>query len=177
MSEALQKLMEATSFAARAHAGQLRKDGVTPYASHPMRVCLVARLVFGVEDPEVLAAALLHDTIEDTTTDYDDIDARFGAKVAGWVRSLTKDKRLPETEREEAYARELCAGGWAVHVLKLADIYDNLTDSISASPDNCRRTLERTTFYLDRMGPALASEARSAFDIVRRLLDEKRQTH
>ena len=66
MKPQLDLLLDAVSFAARAHQGQFRKDGRTPYASHPTRVCLVMRCVFGVEDPEVLAAAVLHDTIEDT---------------------------------------------------------------------------------------------------------------
>ena len=78
-------LFEAASFAARAHRHQVRKDGQTPYAAHPFRVCLVVQYVFRIDDPKVLTTALLHDTIEDTTTDYDDIAERFGADVARWV--------------------------------------------------------------------------------------------
>src|SRR6476660_6714705 len=89
-------LLEAASFAARAHRHQLRKDGQTPYAAHPFRVCLIVRHVFGIDDPDTLTAALLHDTIEDTTTDFDDLEKQFGVKVAGWVAALTQDKRLPD---------------------------------------------------------------------------------
>src|ERR1700681_1625012 len=96
-------LLEAVSFAARAHRGQERKDGRTPYASHPFRVCLVVRDVFGFDDPRMLITALLHDTIEDTTTDYDDLEERYGAEIATWVAYLTKDKRLPDEERERVY--------------------------------------------------------------------------
>src|SRR5947209_274805 len=77
-------LLEAASFAARAHAGQLRKDGQTPYVSHVFRVCLVVRHLFGFDDGRMLAAALLHDTIEDTTTDFDDITRIFGTEIAEW---------------------------------------------------------------------------------------------
>src|SRR5205823_13691949 len=63
----------------------------------------IASLLFGIRDPKVLAAAVLHDTIEDTTTDYDDLAERFGKDVADWVASLTKDMRRPEDEREEEY--------------------------------------------------------------------------
>ena len=63
-------VFEAAAFAARAHHHQVRKDGRTPYFSHPVRVCLVVRQVFGFDDPRILAAALLHDTLEDTTTDF-----------------------------------------------------------------------------------------------------------
>src|SRR5436190_19977054 len=94
-------LLEAVSFAGRAHQGQLRKDRRTPYASHPFRVCLVLRHFFGFEEPAILTAALLHDTIEDTTTDYDDVAEHFGPEVAGWVAQLTKDKRLEDGPREE----------------------------------------------------------------------------
>src|ERR1044072_1672501 len=78
-----------------AHRPQLRKSRETPYVSHVFRVCLVVRHVFGFDDPKMLAAALLHDTIEDTATDCDDIIERFGPEVAAWVAALTKDMRLP----------------------------------------------------------------------------------
>src|SRR5436190_896130 len=89
-------LLEAISFAARKHQGQLRKDDRTPYFAHPVRVMMIVRDRWGITDPEVLAAAVLHDTIEDTTTDYDDVVKRFGPRVAQLVALLTKDKRLPE---------------------------------------------------------------------------------
>ena len=73
---------EAAAFAARAHQHQKRKDNQTPYVSHVFRVCLVVRHTFGFDDPRMLAAALLHDTIEDTATDCDDILSRFGEDVA-----------------------------------------------------------------------------------------------
>src|SRR5207245_4512347 len=91
-------LLEAISFAARVHHGQLRKDGRTPYASHVFRVCLIVRQVFEIDDASVLTAAVLHDTVEDTTTDFDDLKNEFGEKVAGWIAALSKDKRLPDAE-------------------------------------------------------------------------------
>ena len=75
----------AASFAARAHAGQVRKDGVTPYFAHPVRVAMIVREVFGCDDEVALAAAFLHDTIEDTRTDYDDLLGAFGPRVADCV--------------------------------------------------------------------------------------------
>ncbi len=86
---------EAAAFAARAHRHQLRKDGRTPYVSHVVRVALTVTQVFWCDDPVVLAAALLHDTIEDTTTDYDDLAERFGKEVADCVAALTKNMTLP----------------------------------------------------------------------------------
>ncbi len=166
-------LLEAVAFAARAHRHQLRKDGQTPYVSHPIRVAWIANQVFGVTDCQVLTAAVLHDTIEDTTTDGDDIIERFGPDVHRWVVALTKDKRLPEAEREPAYAAALAAGGWQVHLCKLADIYDNLLDSGQLSLEKRKKTLERSSFYLDALEPHLTDEGRTAFDIVDQLLKAK----
>src|SRR5438128_352105 len=83
-------LQRAVSFAARAHRHQLRKDQRTPYIAHPMRVCLIVRHVFDIEDTETLLIAVLHDTIEDTTTDFDDIAQQFGPDVAEGVALLSK---------------------------------------------------------------------------------------
>ena len=165
-------LLEAASFAARAHRHQVRKDGQTPYAAHPFRVCLIIRNVFGIDDPEFLAAALLHDTIEDTTTDFDDLEEMFGARVAGWVAALSKDMRLPEPEREAEYMAVLAAAEPAVKIAKLADIFDNLTDCRHLSPPARRRTAERSQKYLAALEMNLPDIARRPLDLVRELLSE-----
>jgi guanosine-3',5'-bis(diphosphate) 3'-pyrophosphohydrolase len=95
-----------------------------------MRVALTVLHVFGMDDPVALCAALLHDTIEDTTTDYDDLFATFGKEVADAVAALTKDMRLPEPEREAAYDLQLAAATWQARLVKLADVYDNFCDSV-----------------------------------------------
>lgn len=119
----------AASFAARCHHGQMRKDGLTPYVAHPFRVAMTVRQVFGVDDEVALAAALLHDVIEDTTADYDDLREQFGKEVADTVAALTKDMRLPEEDREPAYDRQLLAASWQTRLVKLADVYDNFCES------------------------------------------------
>jgi guanosine-3',5'-bis(diphosphate) 3'-pyrophosphohydrolase len=165
-------LFDAISFAARAHRDQLRKDGSTPYVSHPFRVAMVVRQVFGCYDPKVLAAGVLHDTIEDTTTDYDDLAERFGSDVADWVVALTKDMRLPESEREAAYIRQLLAADWPVTLCKLADIYDNLSDSAGMSTTGRRPTIQRSRMYLDGYKSALPPEAARPYAIVSERLAE-----
>ena len=157
---------QAISFAARAHRHQLRKDRETPYVAHPVRVCLVVRHVFGIDDPVVLAAAVLHDTIEDTTTDYDDLIGRFGAEVAGCVAAMSKDTRLPEAEREAAYLDRLVSGDWRVAVCKLADGYDNLSDFAALSPAARAKQVGNVSEYLDAVRPRVPAEARRAFEIV-----------
>ena len=163
-------VLEACAFAARAHGAQLRKDGKTPYISHPFRVCLVVRDLFGVEDKKVLAAAVLHDTVEDTTKDFDDIKEAFGEDVASWVAALTKDKRRAEAEREADYGRQLAGAPWQVKVCKLADMFDNLMDSIHTEPEQQAKTFRNTQRYLDVLRPGLPERARQPWDIVAQLL-------
>ncbi len=124
---------EAAAFSARAHRHQFRRDKQTPYASHPVRVALTIACVFGITDETILAAALLHDVIEDCDVDYDDIHERFGLEVADLVACLTKDMRLIEPEREKAYDAQLAAGSWQARLIKLADVYDNLSDAADES--------------------------------------------
>ncbi|HEY1186454.1 MAG TPA: HD domain-containing protein [Gemmata sp.] len=161
---------EAAAFAARAHRHGLRKDNQTPYVSHVFRVCLVVRHTFGFDDPRVLAAALLHDTIEDTTTDADDITERFGPDVARWVAALTKDMRLPHDEREAAYAKALAGADWQVKALKLADLYDNIGDSRSFSPAGRRKTAAKAHFYLGAIRQGLPDTVRPALALVEQRL-------
>ena len=157
---------KAISFAARAHRHQVRKDGLTPYVAHPFRVCMTVRHVFGIEDAVVLAAAVLHDTIEDTTTDYDDLVGEFGAEVANCVAALSKDTRRPEAEREAAYLQQLLAGDWRVAICKLADGYDNISDFDALSAAGRAKQLGKTSEYLNALRPMIPAEAQRAFEIV-----------
>ena len=157
---------QAVSFAARQHQGQKRKDGQTPYFAHPVRVALTVRHVFGVDDETALVAALLHDLIKDTTTDYDDLLKAFGQAVAEAVAVPTKDARLPEAEREAAYDHQLAAASWQARLVKLADVYDNFCDA--------RDEKERAKFA-EKAERAIhcagdAAELQRAMEIVRRLI-------
>jgi guanosine-3',5'-bis(diphosphate) 3'-pyrophosphohydrolase len=129
-SPSLPLWQRAASFAARAHRNQTRKDGGTPYFAHPVRVALTVRDVFGCDDPVCLAAALLHDTIEDTTTDSDDLAEQFGHEVADIVAAVTKNGALPEVQREASYDSGLARADWRARLIKLADVYDNFCDAV-----------------------------------------------
>jgi (p)ppGpp synthase/HD superfamily hydrolase len=166
MTDPLAFLFDAVGFAARAHRHQLRKDRDTPYVSHVFRVCLVVRQVFGFDDPQMLAAAVLHDTIEDTATDADDILSRFGPDVTRWVAALTKDMRLPHDEREKAYFDALAAADWPVKVCKLADLYDNLADARHLSPAGRARTAAKAHFYLGALRGGLPASGEAALRLV-----------
>ena len=132
----------------------------------PWRVALTVRHVFGVDDETALVAALLHDLIKDTTTDYDDLLKAFGQAVAEAVAALTKDARLPEAEREAAYDHQLAAASWQARLVKLADVYDNFCDA--------RDEKERAKFA-EKAERAIhcagdAAELQRAMEIVRRLI-------
>jgi len=136
--------MKAASFAALQHRHQIRKDGKTPYIAHPFRVAMIVRDMFDVGDEEVLAAALLHDTIEDTTTDFDELKDEFGERVAEMVGALTKDMRLPNNLREVEYDRQLANGPWEARLIKIADVMDNFSDSSTHNQaKSCREKIMR----------------------------------
>ncbi|MCA9295109.1 MAG: bifunctional (p)ppGpp synthetase/guanosine-3',5'-bis(diphosphate) 3'-pyrophosphohydrolase [Phycisphaerales bacterium] len=145
----------AAGFSARAHRGQLRRDGITPYSAHPARVALLCATLFRCTDEDTLAAAYLHDVIEDCACDYDEIAAAFGATVAGYVDGMTKDMRLREDLRERAYHEQLEQAPTAVRLIKLADTLDNLSDAVG---DRTEKALgkARAAIKLARRDPALA---------------------
>jgi len=143
----LKRWQSAASFAARAHRHQLRKDKKTPYIAHPFRVAMVVRDLFGCDDEIAICTALLHDTIEDTATDYDDIEKRFGRAIADCVAVMTKNMLLREPEREIDYDQRLARGPWQGRLVKLADVYDNGLDLPRDSKkkkciERCRRAIE-----------------------------------
>ena len=169
---AYRELLEAASLAARAHQGQLRKDQKTPYVAHPMRVCLIVRDLFGFTDPRMLTAALLHDTIEDTTTDFDHVARRHGTEVAEWVGYLTKDKRLPHDEREAAYVAALQSAPWPVQACKLADVLDNTLDMAGFPPQRQRDHLKNSERYYAALKDAAAPELTRPLALVRQVIEE-----
>ena len=128
----IQVLLRAASFAARKHRGQTRADGVTPYFSHVARVTIILSHVFGVTDCDTLTAAFLHDALEDTDTDYDELEEVFGKTVAAYVVALTKNVMLPKKKRETEYEKRLIAAPENVKIAKMADIYDNLSDRVNS---------------------------------------------
>ena len=73
-------ILKATQFAALKHCDQRWKDGKTPYIIHPISVAMILAEIGGIDDPEILSAALLHDTIEDTNVTYEKVKKEF-AKI------------------------------------------------------------------------------------------------
>src|SRR4026209_2713188 len=96
----LANILHAANFAAKKHKDQKRKgqDG-EPYINHPIEVANLLVDAGKIADPDMIIAALLHDTVEDTDATFEEIEKRFGATVAGYVRELTDDKSLAKAER------------------------------------------------------------------------------
>lgn len=121
------RIERAKEFAKKKHGFQVRKDGKTLYWAHLEQV--VKNLIFmGIRDKNILCAAWLHDTIEDTNTDFDDLADAFGEDVARIVSQVTKDKRKPEYLREHDYQAQLKEASWQAQVVKLGDIWANIAD-------------------------------------------------
>jgi guanosine-3',5'-bis(diphosphate) 3'-pyrophosphohydrolase len=92
-------VLKAAAFAAHKHRDQRRKDvKATPYINHPLAVAQALCEEGDVDDPIILAAALLHDTIEDTETTYVELRGQFGARIADIVAEVTDTKFLGKRE-------------------------------------------------------------------------------
>ena len=132
MTENWSIVTAAGALAASAHEGQERHDG-TPYIQHPARVAVL--LAQAGADEALIAAGFLHDVIEDSTVDWDEIEEVCNADVANWVAAMTKDMRMPEEPREVAYKQQLIDGPWQGRAVKLADQIDNFTNASERTVD------------------------------------------
>ncbi len=120
---------KAFQVALKAHGDQKRESG-EPYITHPTEVaCIVVDLGM---DSESVAAALLHDVVEDTVLELEDIEKQFGHEIANLVDGLTKLRRIPYSSREEQQAENVrkmliaMADDIRVIIIKLADRVHNM---------------------------------------------------
>ena len=128
------RLLEAAWFAAQRHANQRRKnEAATPYINHPLEVAAHLSRVGNIIDEEVLIAALLHDTIEDTDTTAEELEQLFGARVTRIVLECTDDKTLPKAERKRLQIVNAPHKSDEAKQVKIADKTCNL-ESILADP-------------------------------------------
>jgi guanosine-3',5'-bis(diphosphate) 3'-pyrophosphohydrolase len=142
----LARLLEAADFAARKHATQRRKDPeATPYINHPLGVAATLA-VAGVGDVDVLMAALLHDTVEDTDCSLGEIDGEFGSVVASLVREVTDDKSLSGPERKRLQVLHTRDASWGARCVKLSDKLYNLRDLLRVAPVGWDRDRVRAYF-------------------------------
>ncbi|KAF8365296.1 hypothetical protein PRIPAC_83125 [Pristionchus pacificus] len=126
---------QAADFAARRHRFQKRKDHrQTPYINHPVGVAYILTTEGRVTDPAVLAAAYLHDTVEDTKTTIEEIEAEFGKEVASIVAECTDDKTLHRDVRKALQIERAPRNSMQAKLVKLADKLYNLRDLERGTP-------------------------------------------
>lgn len=121
------RLAEAFLYSIEKHAAQRRRDG-SPYIAHPIRVAESLRSIGGIHDQDVLMAAVMHDLIEDTDVEYDDLLRRFGTRVADLVAVLSGDMRLPKAARRAEVIERIRTAPAEAKAIRLADRLDNLLD-------------------------------------------------
>lgn len=136
---------EALKFATIAHEGQVRKYTDEPYIEHPKRVVALLKTV--KHTPEMVAAAYLHDVVEDTKVSIQDIKARFGSQVADLVAELTdeyekvKYPNLNRRARKDLEVMRQAKMTTAAKTIKLADVIDNTRDIVKNDPGFARKYL------------------------------------
>ena len=128
-------LFRVAAFAAEKHRDQRRKDDAqTPYIGHPLEVARLIAEVGCVTDRNVLAAALLHDTVEDTETTIEELAAQFGDEIAGIVGEVTDDKSLPKPQRKQMQIDHAGSISSSAKLVKLADKISNVRDVRHSPP-------------------------------------------
>ena len=128
-------MLRAVAFAAERHQDQRRKGHRRlPYINHPVRVAETLWTVGEVRDVVTLVAALLHDTLEDTATTPDEIEARFGPSVLSVVREVTDDKALSKAMRKQLQVEHAPHASSRAKAIKLADEIANVGDLTSEPP-------------------------------------------
>ena len=161
MKSELALLLKALAFAAHKHRDQRRKDpGASPYINHPIALADALVNEGGVTDIEVICAALLHDTVEDTDTSHEELERVFGERIARIVAEVTDDTDLTKAERKRLQVEHAALLSPEAKLVKLADKICNLRDVAERPPaswDLARR--------------------REYFDWAKRVVDRLRGTH
>ena len=134
-----QQIRAAFEFAAKAHGPQMRKDG-SPFISHPLAVAQIVAEELHL-DSESIEAALLHDTIEDTSATHEDISRLFSPTVADLVEGVSKLTRVHYTSKEEEQMENLrkmlmaMAKDIRVILIKISDRLHNMRTMEYQTPE------------------------------------------
>lgn len=139
--------LQALAFAALKHRHQRRKDReASPYINHPIDVANILVNEAGVNDPLVVVAAILHDTVEDTATTPEELAAEFGPEVSAIVAEVTDDKALPKAERKRQQEEHAPHASFRAQQVKLADKISNVRDIARSPPESWDLARKRDYF-------------------------------
>lgn len=157
----LQRLIRAIDFAAKKHRDQRRKDAeATPYINHPIQLAALLIEHVEAEDLSIVIAAILHDTIEDTTATPEELETVFGRQISNIVMEVTDDTSLPKEVRKQSQIDHAGGSSYPARLVKLADKICNLRDMHEHPP---------ATWSLERK--------RAYYDWAREVIDRLRGTH
>lgn len=165
----LQQVIEAARFAARKHRQQRRKGAdQDPYINHPLELLNMLANDAGIDDPVVLLGALLHDTVEDTDTTFEELEAHFGKAVAQVVEELTDDKSLPKATRKQLQVEHASQMSDRAKLIKLADKTSNLRDIADTPPPDW--SIQRRAEYCE-WSKRVVDEIRGTHPVLEALFD------
>ncbi|MGH8664373.1 MAG: HD domain-containing protein [Burkholderiales bacterium] len=163
-------VLKAAEFAAEKHRHQRRKDAhASPYINHPIALAKLLANEGGIADADVLCAALLHDTIEDTETTAEELRAKFGEVITDIVLEVTDDTTLSKEDRKRLQIEHAPQASHKAKLVKLADKICNLRDIISSPP--AKWSLERKQEYFDWAAKVVAG-ARDAHPGLAAIFDD-----
>ena len=140
-------VLKATQFAALKHCDQRRKDGKTPYIIHPISVAMILAEIGSIEDLEILSAALLHDTLEDTDTSEHELEKIFGYRVRIIVEELTDNDMLTFSQRKQMQIDNAPYLSKDATLVRIADKISNVSDVIENPPPEWNQ--KRCNKYVD----------------------------
>ena len=144
----LKLILKALNFAAQKHKDQRRKDAAaSPYINHPIGLANILCNEGYVTEIEVICAALLHDTIEDTQTTAEELDGEFGQSIREIVMEVTDDKSIPKSQRKRLQIEHAAHISDKAKLVKLADKISNLRDVAHSPPADW--SLDRRQQYFD----------------------------
>lgn len=152
--------LEAIEFIKQKHEGQFRKFSMCPYYVHPIRVAaLIMKYKNSHRIDDLVIAALLHDTLEDTQTTMKEIETKYGAMVASLVHELTSDNKMQKEMGKAQYLSFKMRGmtSWAL-TIKLCDRLDNVMDFAYASDEFINKYGKETHYIFNNIADIELSE-------------------
>jgi guanosine-3',5'-bis(diphosphate) 3'-pyrophosphohydrolase len=168
--DGLSLILKALDFAAVKHRDQRRKDAqASPYINHPIALANVLVSEGGVPEPVVIAAALLHDTLEDTQTTSAELRGAFGEAITRVVEEVTDDKNLLKAERKRLQIEHAATISREAKLVKLADKICNVRDMANHPP--AKWDLARRREYFE-WAKAVVDRMRGVHPALERKFDE-----
>ena len=169
MTQGIPLILEAMEFASLKHRDQRRKDAdASPYINHPIALATLLTRE-GVTEDVVLAAAILHDTLEDTQTTPAELREHFGERIAAIVAEVTDDKSLLKAERKRLQIEHAAVVSREAKLVKLADKICNVRDVADHPP--AKWDLARRREYFD-WAKAVVDNMRGTHAELERRFDE-----